>query len=124
MPLPKVVSTTPEVRKWFVGTQSDGSDRQEMSETLYHVALDNGQYHTFDHAPTDDEIASRLTLDTRIRPTTLAQRVEDVAELCRQWNALVDAAARAATDPAFTAQERTRLTNLRDLAKAALKAYV
>lgn len=78
----------------------------------------------FDHDPTDDEIAAVAPVPVRLRPTTIAQRVEAAADLSRNWNALNDAASRAATDPDFTAQERTRLNNLRDLAKAALKGYV
>lgn len=61
----------------------------------------------FDHDPTDDEILAALPPKTPLRPSTLAERVEAVAELAQAREALLAA---AADTVAFTAQERTKLT--------------
>lgn len=101
---------------------SDG----EIVETVerWTLTFDNRQIFNFDHDPTDDEVFALISKPIRVRPTSLADRVEAAAELAAVWNALRLAAAEAATDAAFTAAERTRLNGARDLARAALKAYV
>lgn len=79
----------------------------------------------FDHDPTDDEILAQLApAPARLRGTNLADRIEDLAELCSAWQALDFAATTAAGDAAFTAQERNRLAAARDALRARVKAYV
>ena len=113
-----------EKRKYFVAMGDNAGVAQWVARAQDALGVIT-EIGPFDHDPSHDEIVALLpAAPSRLRPSTLAQRVEDVAELARQWNALNDAAARAATDPDFTATERTRLNNARDLAKAALKAYI
>lgn len=108
----------------FTGRFSDGSDRQsvEVQQFTVDVIDPAGQRTqlTFDHNPSDDELAAALPEPQPIKPTSLADRVAAVAELCISYNALRAASA----DTAFTAQERTRLGNAADLVAQRIKGLV
>lgn len=118
------ISVLQETRESFTGRFSDGSDRQVVQVTKYTIDLiDPAGQRTrleFDHNPTDDELAAALPEPQPIKPTSLADRVAAVAELCVSYNALRAAGA----DTTFTAQERTRLNAGADLVAQRIKGLV
>lgn len=76
-------------------------------------------------SPTDDQIITAVRSlypepIRLVRSTTLADRIEKVAELAQARQALLACAA----DQAFTAQERTRLSTAADLITQRIKSFV
>lgn len=112
----------------------DNSGIEQPGPTIWLTTVvdDGGSHHhlTFDHNPSDDEILRQFPskATTRLRPSNLAERIEDLAELASAWQALSFAFDRANTGGAdaatFTAQERSRLAAARDAVRDRIKAYV
>lgn len=121
---PRKLASRIETRRRRIGRFSDGSDAQELEETRHVVTVAHNlgvDEIEFDHDPTDDEIISALPNPPAVRPSTLAQRVERVAELAQAWQALKAA---AADTTAFTALERSRLDTAAGLVAGRIKGLL
>lgn len=82
---------------------------------------------SFDHDPTDDELIAQLPSEPKrrnIKPTNVADRVDAGAELAARYLALRQLTDLPDFTTLFTAGERTRITQGRDLALADIKAYI
>lgn len=107
-PDPRVLGTI-----WRANVRVDG---RFVSVKMYQTA-----------EPTDDEIIVAIKAEINdpgdgrvLRSGTVADRIEEVARLAQARQAIIACAA----DTAFTAQERSRLSNMADLISQRIKSYV
>ena len=73
-----VLSTEKTERQYVTQRLSDGSDRQEIVETAYTVKfVDNNKIYisTFDHEPTEQEIADSITNGQAIESNDLLDKI-------------------------------------------------